>query len=66
MHQLTELLFVDEFLWVSHLQYLKNEWENAVFLWCMLQAGQPSLHYYCAVLLQSCIVLPPVGHSSNH
>ena len=29
-------------------------------------SGPPSLHYYCAVALQSCIVLPPVGHSSNH
>jgi hypothetical protein len=28
--------------------------------------GPPSLHYYCAVVLHSCIVLPPVGHSSNH
>ena len=26
----------------------------------------PSLHYYCAVVLHSCIILPPVGHSSNH
>jgi len=33
---------------------------------CMLQAGPPSLHYYCAVVLYSCIVLPPVGHSSSH
>ena len=32
----------------------------------MLQAGPPSLHYYCAVVLHSWIVLPPVGHSSNH
>ena len=35
-------------------------------LWCMFQAGSPSLHYYCTVVLHSCIVLPPVGHSSNH
>ena len=28
--------------------------------------GPPSLHYYCVVMLHSCIVLPPVGHSSNH
>jgi len=28
--------------------------------------GPPPLHYYCAVMLHSCIVLPPVGHSSNH
>ena len=29
-------------------------------------SGPPSLHYYCAVVLHSCIVLPPVSHSSNH
>jgi hypothetical protein len=45
---------------------LKNGWQNAVLLWCMLQAAPPSLHYYCSVVLHSCIVLPPVGHSSNH
>ena len=28
--------------------------------------GPPFLHYYCAVVLHSCIVLPPVDHSSNH
>ena len=39
---------------------------DAVLLWCVLQAGPPSLHYYCAVVLHSCTVLPPVGHSSNH
>ena len=44
----------------------KNGWQNAVLLWCSLQAGPPSLHCYCAVVLHSCIVLPPVGHSSNH
>jgi len=32
----------------------------------MLQVGPPALHYYCAVVLHSCIVLPPVGHPSNH
>jgi len=33
----------------------------------MLQAGPPSLHYYYyAIVLHSCIVLTPVGHSSNH
>jgi len=31
-----------------------------------VQAGPPSLHYYCAVVLDSCIVLPPVSHSSTH
>jgi len=45
---------------------LKNGWQNAVLHWCMLQAGPSSLHYYCAIVLHSCIVLPPVGHSSNH
>jgi hypothetical protein len=45
---------------------LKHGWQNAVLLWCMLQAEPPSLHYYCTVVLHSCIVLPPVGHSSNH
>jgi len=29
-------------------------------------SGPPSLHYYCAVVLHSCIVLPPVSHSSTH
>jgi len=66
MHHHTELSFVDEFRWVSPLHYFKNGWQNAVLLWCMLQAGPPSLHYYCAVVLHSCIALPPVGHSSNH
>jgi len=32
----------------------------------MLHAEPPFLHYYCAVVLHSCIVLPPVGHFSNH
>ena len=66
MHHHTELSFVDEFRWVSPLHYLRNGWQNAVLLWFMLQAGPPSLHYHCAVVLHSCIVLPPVGHSSNH
>ena len=65
MHLHTELSFVDEFWWVSPLHYLKNGWQNAVLLWCMLQAGPPPLHYYYAIVLHSCIVLPPVGHSSN-
>jgi hypothetical protein len=59
MHHHTELPFVDELRWVSTLHY-------AVLLWYMLQGGSPSLHYYCAVVLHSCIVLPPVGHSSNN
>ena len=66
MNHLTELPFVDEFRWVSPLSFVKNERQNAVPLWCMLQVGPPSLHYCCAVVLRSSIVLPPVGHSSNH
>ena len=61
-----ELPFIDEFQWVSPLHFVKNEWQNAVPLWCMLQVGPPSLYYCCAVVLRSSIVLPPVGHSSNH
>jgi len=66
MHHHSELSFVDECRWVSPLHYLANGWQNAVLLWCMLQAGPPSLHYYCAVVLHSCIALPPVGRSSIH
>jgi len=66
MHHHTELSFVNEFRWNSPLHYLKNGWQNAVLRWCMLQAGPPSLHYYCTVVLHSCILLPYVGHSSNH
>ena len=29
-------------------------------------SGAAILHYYCAVVLHSCMVLPPVGHPSNH
>jgi hypothetical protein len=46
--------------------YLKNGWQSAVLFWGMLQAGPPYLQNYCAVVLHSCIVLPPLGHSSNH
>jgi len=66
MHHHTESSLVDEFRWVSPIHYLKNGWQNAVLLWCMLQAGPPFLHHCCAVVFHSCIVLPPVGHSSNH
>jgi len=31
-----------------------------------VQAGPPFLHYYCAAVFHSCIVLPPVSHSSIH
>ena len=64
MHHHNELSFVDEFRCISPPHCLKNRWQNAVLLWCISQAGPPSLHYYCAVLLQSFILLPPVGHSS--
>ena len=64
---ITNWTFIRRWIWwVSPLHYLKNGWQNAVPLWWILQAGPPPLHYYCAVILHSCIVLPPVGHSSNH
>jgi len=56
--------FVDEFRWVSPLHYLKNGWQNAVLLWCMLQAGRhlytttapsyciPASYYHLSVTLQ--------------
>jgi len=43
-------------MWVSQMKPLN----------CVLQAQPPSLHYYCAVVLHSCIILPHFGHSSNH
>jgi len=49
-----------------HFNIKIKEWQNTVLLWCMLQVRPPSLHYYCAIVLHSCIVLPPVSHSSNH
>jgi hypothetical protein len=39
---------------------LKNGRQNAVLLWCMLQAGPPSLDYYCAIVLHSCIILSAI------
>jgi len=66
MHHHTEISLVDEFRWVSPLHYLKNGGQNALLRCCMLQEGPPFLHYSCVVVLHSCILLPPVGHSSNH
>jgi hypothetical protein len=45
---------------------LKKPMTELSSFWCMLQAGPPFLHYYFAVVLHSCIILPPVGHSSYH
>jgi hypothetical protein len=59
MHHLTELSFNHEFRWFSPFHY-------AVLHRCVLQAGRPSLPYYCAVALHSCIILPPVSHSPHH
>jgi hypothetical protein len=59
MHHRTGVSLVDQFRRVSPLYY-------AVLLRCVLQAGRPSLHCYCAVVLHCCIVLPPVSHFSNH
>ena len=36
------------------------------FFGACCKRGPPSLHYYCAVVLHSCIVLPPVDLSSNY
>ena len=66
MHHHTERSFVDEFRWVSQLHYLKNGWQALFLFGACCKRGPPSLHYYGAVVLHSCIVLPPVGHSSNH
>jgi hypothetical protein len=66
MHHHTELSFVDEFQWVSPLHYLKKGMTKRSSFWCMLEAGPRFLHYYFAVVLHSCITLPPVAHSSYH
>ena len=60
----TELSFVYEFWWVSPLNYKKRMTERCSSLMHFAR-GPPHLHYYCAVALHSCIVLPPVDHSSN-
>jgi hypothetical protein len=55
--------------WISmgfNPSLLKKPMTEHCSFWCMLQAGPPSLHYYCAVVLCSCTVLPPVGHFSDH
>ena len=52
MHHHTELSFVGEFRWVSPLHYLKNGWQNAVLLWCMLQGGR---HLYTTTAPSCCI-----------
>jgi len=46
--------------------YIYTKVSQIKTLMCMLQAGPPSLYYYCTVVLHSCTVLPPVGHSSYH
>jgi len=66
MHHHTELPFVDEFRRISPLHYLKTDDRTLFFFGACWKRGPPSLHYYCAVLLHSRIVLPPAGHSSNH
>jgi hypothetical protein len=45
---------------------LKKQMTERSSFWCTLEAGPPTLHYYFAVVLLSCIILPPVGHSSYH
>jgi len=59
--------FIHRWISMGFTPSLLKKWmTDAVLLWCVLQVGPPSLHYYCAVVLHSCIVLPPVGHSSKH
>ena len=48
------------------LKAVLYEGESHENLKLLLQAGPPSLHYCCAVVLHSYFILPPVGHSSNH
>ena len=66
-HALQYWTFIRRWISMGFTTSLLKKWlTDTVLLWCMLQAGPPSLHYYCAVVLHSCILLPPVGHSSNH
>ena len=62
----TERSFVDEFRWISPLHCLKNRWQTVFFFGECCKRGR---HFYTTTApscLHSCIVLPPVGHSSNH
>jgi len=66
-HHRTELSFVDEFPCLSLLHYLKRTDDRTLFFFgAFCKRGPPCLHYYCAVMLHSYIVVPPVGHCSNH
>jgi len=60
MHRHTELSFVEEF------HSLKKRMTERCSSLVHPARGPPSLHYYCAVVLHLCTILPPVGHSSNH
>jgi hypothetical protein len=55
--------------WAFFLRWISMGFTLSAFKkkgWCMLQAGPPSLPYYCTVALHSGIILPPVSHSPNH
>jgi hypothetical protein len=64
----TELMPLMNFLFHSYTccsdRHASPYW--TFILRCVLQAWRPSLRYYCAVALHSCIILPPVSHSPNH
>jgi hypothetical protein len=59
MHHLTEL-FIRR--WISMGFTLSLRCSSSV----RVVRGRPSLPYYCAVALHSCIILPPVSHSPNY
>ena len=55
--------------WISmsfNPSLLKNRMTERCSSLMDVASGAAILHYCCTVMLHSCIVLPPVGHSSNH
>ena len=48
------------------LHYLKKQMTEHCSSLVHDASELPSLHYNYTVVLHSCIILPPVGHSSNH
>ena len=49
-----------------HISNCLQKGASSEYAKCNVATWPPSLHYYCAVVLNSCTVLPPVCHSSNH
>ena len=52
MHHHTERSFVDEFRWVSPLQYLKNGWQTLFFFGACCKRGR---HFYTTTAPSCCI-----------